>query len=204
MTCEQPRTARPLGDRTHLCRPGGRDPLLARLDRGVAVPTGVTPLAGAEHEEPGRVQVQLLGRLLADALALPTAGRTALLVVGQVVDHVPTFEVLGQRRTTVLVAPSRGLRVGGYGRGLLALAAAAEPVPGGRAELGLQLGVLGAQPRHLDQQFTDQHLERGHVGRGRGVGIGREGVHARNDDRGARDGPAKSVNRVPVSAARTA
>ena len=157
------------------------------------MPAGVAPLAGAEHEEPGRVQVQLLGRLLADALPRPPARRAPLLLVGQVVNHVPPFEVFGQRLPAVLVASARGLRVGRCG--LLALAATTEPVPGGRVELGLQLGVLG-------QQLADQRLERGHVIGKRGVGVGERGVHARDDDRRAGRRPAKSVS--PVSPAGTA
>lgn len=70
-----------------------------------------------------------------------------------------------------------------HGCGPFALAVVSEPVFGGRVEFGLQLGVLGAQPGHLDQQLPNHRLKRGHVGREWGVGIGREGIPARDDDR---------------------
>ena len=115
---QQTRTAQPLGDRPDLRRAGGLDALLRRHGRRVAVPAGVALLDGAEDEELGRFQVELLGRLLADARPRPTAARAELLGLGQVVDDLATFEVFGQRRAAVLITPARRLLGGRHGGGV--------------------------------------------------------------------------------------
>jgi hypothetical protein len=60
---------------------------------------------GAEDEEPRRLQVELLGRLLTDAGLLPAAARTQHLDRGQIVDDVAAFRVLGQRRWCMQRSP---------------------------------------------------------------------------------------------------
>ncbi len=174
---QQPRTAQPLGDRADLGRTGGRDALLGRHRRRVAVAAGVALLDRAEDEERGRFEIELLGRLLSDARAGPAAARAELLGRGQVVDDLPPFEVLGQGRATVLIA-SGWLLGGGHRRWRPAFAPAAEPVLQGGVEFGLQFGVLGPELLEFGEQLTNHRLERGHVVRQRRIGGERGGVHA--------------------------
>ena len=101
---QQTRTAQAPGDRPDVERSGGRDALLRRHARGIAVPARVALLARAQNEEPGRFQVQLFGRLLTDGHAQLTAARAQLLRIGEVVDRVASLEVFGQRRAAVGIA----------------------------------------------------------------------------------------------------
>jgi hypothetical protein len=177
---QQAGAAQPLGDRTDLSRPGGLQPLLRRDARGVAVPAGVALLAGPQHEEAGRLQVELLGRLLADTHPRPSATGAEFFGLGQVVDDVPARQVLGQHSPAVLV-PTFGRFVVGLGFTAFgpAFAAAAEAVLQGRVELGFQLGVLGTQPGHFGEQLPDHRLQRGDVVGQGDIGGSRRGVHAR-------------------------
>ena len=110
-----------------------------RHGRRIAVPARVALLDGAEDEEVGRFQIELLGRLLADARPRPTAARAQLLGLGQVVDDLAAFEVFGQRRAAVRIASGRWLLGGGRRRWRAAFAAATEPVLQGRVEFGLSV-----------------------------------------------------------------
>ena len=141
---QQAGAAQPLRDRPDLGGAGGLDTLLHRHGCRVAVPAGVTLLDGAEDEEPGRFQVELLGRLLPDACPRPAAARAQLLRLGQVVDDLAAFEVVGQRGAAVRVPPGWRL-VGGAHRRRTAFAPATESVLQSRVQFGRQVGVLGPQ-----------------------------------------------------------
>ncbi len=141
---QQPRAAQPLGDRPDLRRAGGPQPLLGGNRRRVTRRAGVALADRAQDEQPGRLQVELLGGLRADAHARPAAARAALLRVGQVVDHLAPLAVLGQHAAAVLVAPRCGLGCGGNRGRALPFGAAAEAVLERLVELGLQRRVVGA------------------------------------------------------------
>src|SRR5262249_34188691 len=137
---QQPRAAQPLGNRTDLSGAGGPDALLARHGRGNAMPTGVTLLDGAADEEAGRVAIELLGRLLPDARPRSTTTRAHLLRGGQVVDDLAAFEVFGQRRAAVFIAPGRWLLGGGHRRWCAAFTPTTEAMLQRRVELGPEFG----------------------------------------------------------------
>jgi hypothetical protein len=166
---QQPRAAQPLGDRADLLRPGRPQALLYRHARRVTVLAGVALLDGAADEEPRRLQVELLGGLLADADARPAATGTALLRLGQVVDDLAALQVFGQRCPAVRGGLPRPVGLGDRGDGLT-FRAAAEAVLQGRVELGGQVGVLRAQPGHFREQFADHRLQGGDIARQGGVG----------------------------------
>ena len=58
------------------------------------------------------------------------------------------------------------------------LAATTEPVLQGRVQFGRQFGDPGFELLILGEEFPHHRLERGNVGRQRGIDGGRGGVHA--------------------------
>ena len=131
----------------------------------------------AQHEETGRIHVQLFGGLLADARPRPTATRAEFLRLGQVVNDLAAFEVVGQRRATVVVASRWWFGSFWLGR-RLSFATAAEAVLQGGVELRLQLGNSVFELLILDEQFADHRLKRGDIARQRRIGRKIRGVHA--------------------------
>src|SRR5262249_62266600 len=93
-------------------RPARGDARLGRHRLRVTVHTGVAPADGAAHEEHRRLQVELLGGLLADAHARPATAGTELLRLSQVTNDLAARQVLGQGAAAVLVASPGRLVVG--------------------------------------------------------------------------------------------
>lgn len=174
---QQARAAESLGHRADLGGSGGLHPLGGgNLVRG-AMGASVGLLDRAQDEEPRRLQVQLLRGLGADADARLATTRAALLGRGEVVDHVPAFQMVGQGRPAVRRGLAGLVRRGGRGR-RPAFRAAAEAVLQGGSELGAQFGVLGPQPRYLGEQLADHRLQGRHVVGQRRFGGEGGGVHA--------------------------
>src|SRR5580658_11070478 len=98
---QQARAAQATGQGTDFRRPGCLEALLDGDAGGVAVLAGVALLDGAYDEEACRFQVQLLGRLRANADTGPATARTELLRLRQVMDDLASWQVFGQGRAAV-------------------------------------------------------------------------------------------------------
>ena len=134
-----------------------------------------------QHEEACRLQVQLLGRLLADADARPAAAGAELLRLGQVVDDLAAFEVLGQGGAAVRVALARSARSVGAVRACARRSrAAAEAVLQGRVEFATQRRRSRPRSRANSASSCANHAP-ATCGTSSGSGIGGEsgGIHAR-------------------------
>jgi hypothetical protein len=143
-----------------------------------------------DDEEAGRAIVELLADLLADADARLAATGTKLVRFGQVVHDALARQVLWQQLPPV-TWPCRGLvfirLVAWHARspGAAPLRALAEVQSQRLVEAVPQLLVVLAQLRvplaqaaHLGEELSHQALQRGHVGRQRGVWVGEQGLHA--------------------------
>ena len=138
------------------------------------------PMAKKRTKTPGKRQGILSSgrkRVLV-VLFIPSVERDGTSAVDQALWVDSALEMFGQRRAPVLVTPTWRL-AGGLRRRCATLAPATEPVLQGGVEFGFEFGVLGAQLLEFGEQFTDHRVERGDIGRQRGIGSKRGGVHAR-------------------------
>ena len=126
----------------------------------------------------GRLQVQLLRRLRADADARPAAAGAAFLGLGQILHQLATRQVFGQGSAAMRVTLGCRLGVAGNALRRAAFTAAAEAVLQGRIELAAQLGILRPQSCQLGQDLAQQRLQRRHVVGQRRSGVEGGGIHA--------------------------
>jgi hypothetical protein len=158
----------------------------------VAVPTRITHPDRSEDEKSGRLEVELFGRLRADAHPHSTTTPAEFFGLGQIVDNIASLEMFGYRRATMLIATAGRLVGGGLGRWGAFFRSTSKTVFQSRIEFGLEcrvlgtefgefrfeFGILGTGLGEFGEEFADHRLKCGDIIRQRSVRSQERGIHA--------------------------